>query len=46
MIKAGCDVNIITNNNKCALLEAIKIKNVDLSENLLKYNANIFHKDP
>ena len=45
MIIAGADLNHISKNGSCALAEAIIHNNKKMAMNLLKWEANIFHKD-
>jgi len=46
LLKTGCEVNKMTKDFKCALSEAVRVGNEDLTENLLRVGAYMFHKDP
>ena len=46
LIKAGADLNLVTDAGSSALVEAVKTSNYDLVHMLLNRGAFIYHKDP
>jgi len=45
LVRAGYEINAVSNNGKCALSEAVREHNIKLTEALLHFGAHIFHQE-